>query len=203
MLRDARNERLPITVETCPHYLTFTAEEIPDGATHYKCCPPLRERENREKLWEALADGTIDMIVSDHSPCTQDLKLQETGDFMDAWGGIATLQFGLPVIWTNAQKRKFGFHDLSRWMSAAPAKLAGLDKRKGQITAGFDADFVIWNPEKPFELTTEMIHFRNKITPYAGMNLFGVVETTYVRGRKVYDGEKFAEAPTGELITTS
>lgn len=203
MLRNARNEGLPITVETCPHYLTFAAEDIADGATHFKCCPPVRERENREKLWEALADGVIDMIVSDHSPCTPDLKLQETGDFMDAWGGIAALQFGLPAMWTNARKRGFGLGDISRWMSVAPAKLAGLDKQKGRLEVGFDADLVVWNPEKPFRLSSEMIYFRHKITPYTGMNLFGGVAATYVRGMKVYDGGDFADAPTGELITTS
>jgi allantoinase len=201
LLKSARAEGLPLTVETCPHYLTFAAEEIPDGATHFKCCPPVRERENREKLWEALADGTIDMIVSDHSPCTPNLKLLEIGDFLEAWGGIAALQFSLPVIWTQIEKRGFGLPDLTRWMSASPAKLAGLDNRKGKIAAGFDADIVIWNPEKEFEVVPEIIHFKNKITPYSGMNLRGVVEATYVRGAKVYENGVFAAKTEGKLIT--
>ena len=200
LLKTARDEGLPLTVETCPHYLTFAAEEIPDGATHYKCCPPVRERENREKLWQALADGTIDMVVSDHSPCTPDLKLRESGDFMEAWGGISTLQFGLPVLWTQASKRGFALRDITRWMSAAPAKLAGLDKFKGEIAPGYDADIVIWQPEKEFEVRTDLIHFKNKITPYTGMNLRGVVETTYVHGNKVFDTGEFAATPKGNLL---
>ena len=201
LLKSAREEGLPMTVETCPHYLTFAAEEIPDGATHFKCCPPVRERENRERLWAALADGVIDMIVSDHSPCTPNLKLQETGDFLEAWGGIATLQFSLPVMWTQLQKRGFGLRELTRWMSDAPAKLAGLDKRKGRLARGYDADIVIWHPEKEFKVVPENIHFRHKLTPYAGMNLRGVVEATYVRGTKVYERGQFAANATGTLLT--
>jgi allantoinase len=201
LLKAAKAEGLPLTVETCPHYLTFAAEEIPAGATHFKCCPPVRERENREKLWAALADGTIDMIVSDHSPCTADLKLLDEGDFLKAWGGIAALQFTLPVMWTNFEKRGFGFEDLSRFMSAAPAKLAGLEERKGRLETGYDADIVVWHPEKEFEIRRENIHFKNKITPYAGMNLRGVVEATYVRGEKVYENGEFAARPVGELLT--
>jgi allantoinase len=200
LLKTAREEGLPITVETCPHYLTFAAEEIPDGATHFKCCPPVRERENREQLWAALADGVIDMIVSDHSPCTPNLKLLETGDFLEAWGGIAALQFSLPAIWTQIQKRGFGLHELSRWMSAAPARLAGLDKRKGRLAVGFDADIVIFQPEKKFKVVPEIIEFKNKLTPYAGMNLRGVVQSTYVRGVRVYEQGRFAENANGELL---
>jgi allantoinase len=200
IVKAAKAEGLPFTVETCPHYLTFAAEEIPDGATHFKCCPPVRERENREKLWAALADGTIDMVVSDHSPCTANLKLRESGDFMEAWGGISTLQFGLPVLWTQASKRGFGFNDISRWMSAAPAKLAGLDKQKGKLAASYDADIVIWRPEKEFEVRKDLIHFKNKLTPYEGMNLRGVVESTFVRGQKVFENGEFAEQPLGKLL---
>ena len=201
LLKAVREEGLPLTIETCPHYLTFAAEEIPNGATHFKCCPPVRERENREKLWAALGDGTIDMIVSDHSPCTPNLKLMETGDFLEAWGGIAALQFSLPAIWTQLQKRGFGLRELSRWMSAAPAKLAGLDKRKGKLAVGYDADIVIFQPEKEFKVIPEIIEFKNKLTPYSGMNLRGVVEATYVRGKKVYENGQFAAKPEGELIT--
>ena len=200
MLRAAKAEGLPLTVETCPHYLTFAAEEIADGATHFKCCPPVRERENREKLWEAVADGTIDMVVSDHSPCTPALKLQESGDFMEAWGGIAALQFGLPVMWTNLRRRGFCLTDLTRLMSAQPAKLAGLDGRKGKLTAGYHADIVIWNPENEFRVVPDIIEHRHKLTPYSGMKLFGLVEATYVRGEKVFAREGFAGLPTGELI---
>jgi len=201
LLKSARGEGLPLTVETCPHYLTFAAEEIPDGATHFKCCPPVRERENREKLWEALADGVIDMIVSDHSPCTPNLKLIETGDFLEAWGGIAALQFSLPAIWTQLQKRGFGLRELTRWMSAAPAKLAGLDKRKGFLAVGYDADIVIFQPEKEFKVVPEIIEFKNKLTPYSGMNLRGVVEATYARGTKVYENGQFSANPIGVLLT--
>ena len=201
LLKAAKAENLPLTVETCPHYLTFAAEEIPDGGTHFKCCPPVRERENREKLWAALADGTIDMVVSDHSPCTPDLKLLETGDFLEAWGGIAALQFSLPVMWTQMQKRGFGLRDLTRWMSAAPARLASLDKRKGKIDIGYDADIIIFQPEKEFKVTTEIIEFKNKLTPYSGMNLHGVVETVYLRGAKVYEKGEFADGIFGKLLT--
>lgn len=202
MLRAAKAEGLPMTVETCPHYLTFAAEDIEDGATHFKCCPPVRERENREKLWEAVADGTIDMIVSDHSPCTPALKLQESGDFMDAWGGIAALQFGLPVMWTNLRERGYNLADLTRLMSARPAKLAGLDSRKGRLAAGFDADVLIWNPEKKFTVVPEIIRHRHKLTPYAGMELFGVVESALVAGVSVIGNKSDSPAhQNGRLLT--
>lgn len=200
MLREARNEGLPLTVETCPHYLTFAAEEIADGATHYKCCPPVRERENREKLWEAIADGTIDMVVSDHSPCTPALKLQETGDFMDAWGGIAALQFGLPVMWTNLKARGFGLADVTRLMSAQPAKLAGLEKRKGKLAAGYDADLIVWDPEAEFKVVPDIIEHRHKLTPYSGMRLFGKIGSTFVRGQKVFENGDFSEGRSGNLL---
>ena len=200
MLRAARLEGLPLTVETCPHYLTFAAEEVPDGATHFKCCPPVRERENREKLWEAIADGTIDMVVSDHSPCTPALKLQESGNFMDAWGGIAALQFGLPVMWTNLKSRGFGLADLTRLMSAAPAKLAGLDNRKGKLAAGYDADIIVWNPEREFKVVPAIIQHRHKLTPYSGMDLLGVVEMTYLSGKKIYQEPAFGDRSSGNLL---
>jgi allantoinase len=200
LLKAARAEGLPLTVETCPHYLTFAAEQIPDGATYFKCCPPVRERENREKLWAALDKGVIDMIVSDHSPCTPALKLIERGDFLDAWGGIAALQFSLPVIWTQAERRGFGLRELTGWMSAAPAKLAGLDKRKGSLAPGFDADIVVWYPEKEFKVVPEIIQHRHKLTPYSGMNLRGVVEATFVRGEKVYEHGQYAVKPKGALL---
>jgi allantoinase len=200
LLRAARSEGLPITVETCPHYLTFAAEDIADGDTHFKCCPPVRERENREKLWEAVRDGTIDMIVSDHSPCTPDLKKQDTGDFLDAWGGISALQFGLPVMWTNLKARGFDLADLVRLMSEAPAGLAGLDDRKGKLAAGFDADIVVWDPDEPFNVRPELIQHRHKLTPYAGMDLCGAVRSTWVGGKEVYGNGAFANTIVGKLI---
>jgi allantoinase len=198
MLRAAKAEGLPLTVETCPHYLTFAAEEIADGATHFKCCPPVRERENREKLWEAVADGTIDMIVSDHSPCTPALKLRQTGDFMDAWGGISALQFGLSVMWTNLRSRGFDIADLTRLMSARPAELAGLDHSKGKLLVGYDADLIIWDPDEKFTVIPELIQHRHKLTPYSGMELFGKVEAAYVGGDRVYHDGQFTRA--GELL---
>jgi allantoinase len=198
MLREAKAEGLQLTVETCPHYLTFAAEEIADGATHFKCCPPVREAENRELLWDAISDGTIDMVVSDHSPCTPALKLQQTGDFMDAWGGISALQFGLPVMWTGLRSRGFDIADLTRLMSAKPAALAGLDHKKGKIAVGHDADLIFWDPDERFTVIPELIQHRHKLTPYSGMELFGKVEATYVRGQQVYRNGRFD--PGGELI---
>ena len=201
LLRSARAEGLPITVETCPHYLTLAAEDIADGSTHFKCCPPVRERENREKLWQAVADGTIDMVVSDHSPCTPELKKQDSGDFMEAWGGISALQFGLPVMWTHFKSRGFGLTDLVRLMSEAPAKLAGLETRKGKLAPGFDADIVVWDPDERFTLQPELIHHRHKLTPYAGMQLLGNVRATYVGGMEAYANGEFANTIVGKLIT--
>ncbi len=201
ILERAKADGVRITVETCPHYLTFAAEDVPHGATEFKCCPPVRERENREKLWEALERGVIDMVVSDHSPCTPHLKLRETGSFVDAWGGIASLQFGLPVMWTNMKERGLSFRHLTDWMSWRPAQLAGLDDRKGRIKPMMDADFVIWNPERSFEVRPETIEHRHKLTPYNGRTLNGVVESVYVRGQKVFDAGDFAGAKTGKLIT--
>ena len=200
LLRAARSEGLPMTVETCPHYLTLAAEDIADGNTLFKCCPPVRERENRDKLWKAVADGTIDMIVSDHSPCIPELKKQDSGNFMDAWGGISALQFGLPVMWTNFKARGFQLNDLVRLMSEAPAKLAGLENRKGRLAAGFDADIVIWDPDERFTLQPETIQHRHKLTPYAGMELVGSVRATYVGGKEVYANGKFANTIVGKLI---
>ena len=200
LLREARSEGLPITVETCPHYLTFAAEDIHDGDTHFKCCPPLRERENREKLWGAVADGTIDMVVSDHSPCTPALKAQDTGNFMNAWGGISALQFSLPVMWTNLQARGFRLTDLSRLMSEAPAKLAGLEDRKGKLAPGFDADIVVWDPDERFTLLPQLIQHRHKLTPYLGMELSGVVRACYVGGKEVYANGTFTNTIVGKLI---
>ena len=199
-IRQARSEGVPLTLETCPHYLSFAAEDVPTGATEFKCCPPIRERENLEKLWTALAEGTIDMVVSDHSPCPLEMKRQASGDFMQAWGGISSLQFRLPVMWTEARARGFSINQLVRWMSSAPARLVRLDKRKGAIKAGFDADIVIWNSDATLRVEPSMIEHRHKLTPYAGQTLSGVVEETYLRGEKVYDRGQFASQPKGALL---
>jgi len=178
ILRRAREEHLPLTAETTPHYLHFEAESVPHGRTEFKCAPPIREHENREALWRALAAGMIELVVSDHSPCTPELK---RGDFLEAWGGIASLQFVLPIVWTNASARGFTLHDLVRWCSAAPAQLAGLEG-KGRIAVGADADLVVWSPEETFEVRPEMIRHRHKVTPYLGARLRGVVKRTIVAG---------------------
>jgi allantoinase len=180
----ARAEGLPFTAETCPHYLTFTSEEIPDGATPFKCAPPIREKENREKLWDAVRAGHIEFIVSDHSPCTPALKLMEHGDFAHAWGGISSLQLGLSIVWTGMRVRGFTLTDLTRLMCDATARFAGLDDRKGQIARGRDADLVIWAPEETFRVEPSMLEHRHKVTPYAGQTLAGVVKMTLLRGKE-------------------
>jgi allantoinase len=188
-LRAARAEGLPLTVETCPHYLCLEAESIPEGATHFKCAPPIREHSNREALWEALFEGVIDFVITDHSPCTPALKLPREGDFHRAWGGIASLQVGLAAIWSEARRRGAGLAQVARWMSTAPADFAGLGDRKGRIAPGFDADLVIWNPEEPFSVVPDDLFFRHPISPYVGQVLTGRVHTTIVRGTVVYDGK--------------
>ncbi len=199
LLREAKESGLPITAETCLHYLVFASEEIPDGATQFKCAPPIRERKNNEQLWQALRDGVIDLVASDHSPCPPEMKLMEQGDFTKAWGGIASLQFGLSIMWTAARTRGFQLADLSRWMSANPAVLAGLEKKKGMIAPGFDADFVVWDPDESFVVVQSIIHHRHKITPYEGRTLFGKVYATYLRGKKIFDQGNFP-APSGQIL---
>jgi allantoinase len=199
-LRRAKMEGLPLTVETCPHYLSFAAEDIADGATEFKCCPPVRERENREELWGALDEGLIDMVVSDHSPCPPGMKCLGTGNFLEAWGGISSLQLRLPIMWTQALDRGYTINHLAEWLCRAPAGLVSLDKRKGAIAAGFDADLVIWNPHESFRVEPAMLHHRHKLTPYAGQTLSGVVKQTYLRGAKVYDRGQFSEKPLGMML---
>ncbi|KJY34556.1 MULTISPECIES: allantoinase AllB [Streptomyces] len=195
LIAAAKAEGVQITVESCPHFLTLTAEEVPDGATEFKCCPPIREAANQDVLWDALADGTIDCIVSDHSPSTADLK---TGDFATAWGGISSLQLGLPAIWTEARKRGRTLEDVVRWMSAAPAALAGL-AQKGAIEAGRDADFAVLAPEETFTVDPAELHHRNQVTAYAGRTLHGVVKSTWLRGAQIADHGTPTE-PTGLLL---
>ena len=197
----AKAEALPFTAETCPHYLAFAAEDIPAGATEFKCCPPVRERENRERLWQALDAGVLDMIVSDHSPCPPEMKRRDEGDFLKAWGGIASLQLRLPVVWTEAHTRGHSIERVVEWTAAAPARLVGLDGRKGAIRAGADADLVVFRPDEEFRVEPAMLHHRHKLTPYAGRTLSGRVEATYLRGALVYErGEFKSERATGALL---
>jgi allantoinase len=189
-----------VTVETCPHYLCFAAEDIADGATEFKCCPPVRERENREELWGALDEGLIEMVVSDHSPCPPAMKCLGSGNFLEAWGGISSLQLRLPIMWTMARERGYSINHLAEWLARAPARLVRLDKRKGAIAAGYDADLVIWNPDEAFHVKPSMLHHRHKLTPYNGQTLSGVVEATYLRGRKIYERGQFAKEPAGEFL---
>lgn len=186
VVRAARQRGLPITVETCPHYLTFAADEIPDGATEYKCAPPIRWSTEREALWQALIDGDIDLVASDHSPCPPEMK-ETGGDFMSAWGGIASLQVSMPAVWTGMQTRGLGVEWLARWMCEHTAILSGYDAHKGRIAPGYDADIVIWDPEASFVVEPERLFHRHKVTPYAGRELLGVVHQTYVCGRLAFD----------------
>jgi len=182
---------LPLTVETCQHYLYFNAEDIPDGRTEFKCAPPIREKRNNEELWNALKDGTIDFVATDHSPAPPLMKQLKTGDFMKAWGGISSIQFALPVLWTAAKKHDCSLTDIARWLCERPAVLPGIQKAKGKIQKGYDADLTIWNPEESFIVIENIIHHRHKITPYLGEELIGVVKQTWLAGEKVFDGKNF------------
>jgi allantoinase len=195
MIASARREGVRITAETCPHYLALSAEEIPDGATQFKCCPPVREAANRELLWRGLADGTIDCIVSDHSPCTPELKRLDVGDFGLAWGGISSLEVGLPVVWTEARRRGFALADVVRWMAEGPAQLVGL-QRKGRIAPGCNADLCVFAPDETFVVDPERLHHKHSITPYGGRSLTGVVRSSWLRGEELTDDE-----PRGRLLT--
>jgi len=181
-LQNACAAGLPLTAETCPHYLVFTAEGIANGATEFKCAPPIREGANRDALWSALHTGVIDMVVSDHSPSPPALKRRDDGDFFRAWGGIASLQLTLPAVWTECRRRGLPIEELASWMCAAPAKLAGLAGKKGAIAPGHDADLVVWDPQTEFVVNPAALYHRHALTPYAGMRLAGVVQRTYLRG---------------------
>ncbi|MFQ5777248.1 MAG: allantoinase AllB [Terriglobia bacterium] len=200
LLRRAKEEAVPITAETCPHYLCFAAEEIPKGATAFKCAPPIREQDNRERLWSALGEGVIDLVASDHSPCPPAMKCRETGDFTRAWGGISSLQLSLPALWTQAKRRGSTLPQLAEWVCRAPARLAGLENRKGAIAAKYDADLVVWNPDASFRVEPEKLRHRHKLTPYAGQTLNGVVEATFLRGVKVYHEGSFPAGPLGAIL---
>ncbi|MFF3452694.1 allantoinase AllB [Streptomyces sp. NPDC002667] len=193
----AKADGVRLTVETCPHYLTLTAEEVPDGASEFKCCPPIREAANQDLLWRALADGTIDCVVTDHSPSTADLK---TEDFATAWGGISGLQLSLSAVWTEARGRGHGLEDVVRWMSARTAALAGLGDRKGAIAPGHDADFAVFAPDETFTVDPAALQHRNRVTAYAGRTLRGVVRSTWLRGERVFADGEFTD-PRGQLLT--
>ncbi|MGA5880792.1 allantoinase AllB [Streptomyces cellulosae] len=197
LIAEAKADGVRVTVETCPHYLTLTAEEVPDGASEFKCCPPIREAANQDLLWQALADGTIDCVVTDHSPSTADLK---TDDFATAWGGISGLQLSLPAVWTEARRRGHTLEDVVRWTSTRTAELAGLDARKGAVAPGHDADFAVLAPDETFTVDPAALQHRNRVTAYAGRTLHGVVRSTWLRGERVLAGGEFT-APKGRLLT--
>ncbi|HVC47661.1 MAG TPA: allantoinase AllB [Terracidiphilus sp.] len=205
MLTEARRRGLPITVETCAHYLWFCAEEIADGATEWKCAPPIRGAENRERLWKALEEGLIDMVTTDHSPCPSEMKQLEEGRFDTAWGGIAGLGLALPVMGTAMRQRGLSTERLAEplagWMAAAPARLAGLGGRKGALEAGMDADFVVLDPDAEWTVTEDDLHFRHKVSPYIGAKLKGRAEETWLRGERVFARGEFVGEPRGrELV---
>ena len=196
-LRAARAEGLPVSVETCPHYLHLAAEDIADGATLSKCAPPVRSRENCENLWQGLREGLIDLVATDHSPCPPGMKRVDEGSFRTAWGGISSLSVALPVTWTEAHRRGFTLMDIARWMAQGPARLTGCDKRKGRIAPGYQADFVVFDSDAEFTLTEEHLHHRYPLSPYLGETLRGVVRATYLRGRAVFEEGKFPGEPVG------
>ncbi|XP_013979220.1 allantoinase, mitochondrial [Salmo salar] len=200
LIQAAKQAGAPLTVETTHHYLSLSAEHIPAGATQFKCCPPIRGVANQEQLWSALKSGQIDMVVSDHSPCTPDLKRLDSGDFTQAWGGISSLQFGLSLFWTSASKKGFTLPDVVRLLCQRTAQLCRLDNQKGSLVPGHDADLVIWDPEKEFEVKDTSIHHKNKLTPYLGLTLLGEVSVTIVRGRVVYKQGSFSPTPLGKHL---
>ena len=191
MLCAAREQGLPVSVETCPHYLHLEAESIPNGATQCKCAPPIRGRANRERLWRGLRESVIDMVVTDHSPCPPAMKQASGGSFRTAWGGIASLSMALPLMWTETRRRGFSLADIARWMAEKPAQLAGCDERKGRLAAGHDADFVVFDPESELKVTEDRLHQRHAISPYLDETLRGVVRRTYLRGNMVFCSGEF------------
>lgn len=203
VLRGFRSHNSLLSCETCPHYLTFASENIPDGATEYKCAPPIRSFDNRISLWNALRAGVIDMVVSDHSPCPPSMKCLDTGNFSKAWGGISSLQLGLAATWTGARARGFALPDIARWMCENPAKLARIHDRKGTIAPGRDADLIFFDPDSEWTVHAEALHHRHKLTPYDGRTLRGVVHRTILRGTTIFDLHQhppFPSEPIGQWI---
>ncbi|GAB3317549.1 allantoinase AllB [Hymenobacter humi] len=197
----AKARGLPLTVETGQHYLYFNAEDIADGQTQFKCAPPIREKANNDQLWAALQAGIIDFVATDHSPAPPDLKQLASGDFTTAWGGIASLQLALPVLWTAARQRGATLPDLARWLSENPAQLIGQSHKKGRIAVGYDADLIVLDPEKSFVVQEEMIQHKHKVSPYICQELWGVVEQTFLKGKQVYEHPMFTQLNQGEIIT--
>jgi allantoinase len=200
LLRAAKSEGLPVSVETCPHYLHFSADKIPDGQTLFKCAPPIRSRENREKLWQGLREGVIDLVATDHSPCPPEMKRLRERNFQTAWGGIAGLSLALPVMWTEARTRGFTLLDIARWMAEGPARLAGCETRKGRLARGFDADFVVFESEAEFIATESHLHYRHRVSPYLGEKLRGVAKATYLRGDCIFSDGEFPGEPKGREL---
>ncbi|KAJ8722755.1 hypothetical protein PYW07_003935 [Mythimna separata] len=206
LLVEARKARLAkgneawrggVTAETCHHYLTFSADQIPKGRSEYKCAPPIRDKDNKEKLWDYLLEDKLNLVVSDHSPCTPDLKCSNN---LEAWGGISSVQFGLSLFWSAASTRGLDLTSISKYMSSAPARLCGLQDRKGALRPGLDADLIFFDPEASFTVTTEIIRHKNKLTPYIGKELKGVVKKTYLRGRLIFEDGEVVENPQGKLL---
>jgi len=203
LLQDARERGLKITVETCPHYLYASAEQIPDGATQFKCAPPIRSQQNQDQLWSALLNGTIDLIATDHSPCPPAMKCFESGSFLEAWGGISSLSLSLPLIWTRAKQRNIEIENVVSWMSSKPAELTGLSSRKGRIAASHDADLVVFDPDASYQVSEQQLHYRHPVSPYLGETLYGRVHMTFVRGQRVFDSGNFSVAPVGKECARS
>jgi allantoinase len=200
LIRRAKKKGVRITAETCPHYLFFSSGSIADGHTQFKCAPPIRDLQNNRKLWTALGKNTIDFVVSDHSPSPPAMKCLDAGDFFKAWGGISSLQLGLPAMWTKLSGRNYSLKHLVRWMCSGPARLAGLEKHKGAIAIGYDADIVVWNPEKRFIVRPKMLQNRHKLTPYANHPLRGGVEATFLHAEMIYDRGRFLGIPRDALL---
>ncbi len=200
MLAAARRRGVPVTVETCAQYLWFAAEAIPDGATEYKCAPPIRSAENREALWRALEEGVIDFVATDHSPCPPEMKHRDEGRFDKAWGGIASLGLALPVLWTAMERRGLPLEHIGTWMGTGPARLAGLTGKKGAIAEGADADFAVFDPGAEWTVTPDDLHFRHKLSPYLGAELRGRVLETWLRGERVYGAGEFEGVPRGKEL---
>jgi len=200
MLRAAKSEGLPVSVETCPHYLHLSADKIPNGQTLFKCAPPIRGRENCEELWQGLQDGVIDLVATDHSPCLPEMKRLDERNFRTAWGGISSLSLSLPVMWTEASDRGFTLVDIARWMTEGPSRLAGCESHKGRIAKDFDADFVVFEPEAVFVATEDHLRYRHRVSPYLGEKLRGVVKATYLRGNCIFTDGEIPGEPGGREV---